>query len=301
MSVIKLSHTAKEKYLSSPRSYYYHYHLYLREKTLGSPLFFGSLIETGLNVLFAGGTLEQALEAFRKAFRYYTINGSSVDLSNSVWVRYSKADYDVNVFTESEIRQLDGKSLKFKSWASLQKKGEMLIEAYHRDIFPHIKEVLAVQKYFSIPNGAGDEIIGFVDLICEMDDGRVVIPDHKTSSQSLKQVVQNESYQKQFHLYYEAFKDQYPVDAIGPIILEKKIRTNEPRARVSYQFDKPSEEIIEKTIVEFDDTLYDIKQGKFPCASPNCDAYGQSCCYKRYCKSGGADLTGLTKVGKDKK
>lgn len=301
MSVIRLSHTAKELYLKSPRAYFYHYHLYLREKILGSPLFFGSLIEVGLNILFAGGTLEQALEAFRKAFRYYSVNGSSVDLSNSPWIRYSKSDLDVSVFSESELRSLDGKSVKYQSWASLQKKGEMLIEAYYRDFFPQIKKVLAVQKYFAMPNGVGDEIIGFADVILELKDGRIVVPDHKTSSSNLKQVVENESYKKQFHLYYEAFKDQYPIDAIGPIVLEKKIRAKEPRARVSYQFDAPSEQIVDETIEEFDQVLYDIKQGKFPCASPNCDAYGQQCCYKKYCKSGGANMTGLTKVGKDKK
>ena len=71
MSVLKLSHTAKEKYLQSPRAYYYHYFLNLREKQLGSPLFFGSLIETGLDALFKGATIEQAIETFQKNFKTF--------------------------------------------------------------------------------------------------------------------------------------------------------------------------------------------------------------------------------------
>jgi hypothetical protein len=301
MSILKLSHTSKELYLKSPRAYFYHYHLYLREKTLGSPLFFGSLIEKGLDVLFKGGTLEQAKETFIKNFKVYTINGNVENLSSSKFIRYSKADLDLDVFTEKEIADLSNKSTQFKSWASLQRKGEMMIEAYYRDIFPKIKKVVATQKYFSIDNGAGDEITGFADLICEWEDGRLIIPDHKTSANPYPDdAVLTEQYGKQTALYFEAFKDEYPLDGTGFFVLEKKMRKKEPKARTQVILDKPPEELVEKTLDEFDSVLYDIKQGKFPCASPKCDAYGQQCCYKKYCQSGGADLTGLVKIGKQK-
>ena len=107
-----------------------------------------------------------------------------------------------------------------------------------------------------------------------------------------------EQYGKQTALYYEAFKDKYPIDATGFIVLEKKIRKKEPRARTDIILGVPPEELIQKTFDEFDDVLYNIKQGEFPCMTPKCDAYGQSCCYKKYCQSGGKDLTGLVKIGK---
>lgn len=301
MSIIKLSHTAKELYLKSPRAYFYHYHLYLREKTLGSPLFFGSIIEKGLDALLKGAKLEDALQTFRNNFVYYTVNGDSVNLSNSPRVRYSKSDLDLDVFTESELKSLEGKSLQFKSWASLQRKGEMMITAYHRDVLPKIKKIVATQVYFAIPNEADDEINGFADIICEWEDGRLIVPDNKTSAQAYpKDAVLTEQYGKQTALYYEALKDKYPIDATGFFVMEKKMRKNEPRARINIILDKPPEELIQKTFDEFDSVLYDIKQGKFPCASPNCDQYGQSCCYKKYCQSGGKNLTGLVKVGKNK-
>lgn len=268
---------------------------------MGSPLFFGSLIEVGLNALYEGATLEQAIEKFRKSFKHYTINGSVVDLSNSPWVRYSKADLDLDVFSESELKALDGKSDKFKSWASLQRKGEMIIEAYYQQVFPKVKKVVALQKFFKIENDCGDEITGFADMICEMDDGRLVIPDHKTSSLAYPEdAVLTEQYGKQTALYYEAFKNEYPIDAVGFFVMEKKIRKREPKVRITTIIDKPPQELIDKTIDEFDSVLYDIKQGKFPCASPRCDTYGQQCCYKKYCESGGKDMTGLVKVGKQK-
>jgi PD-(D/E)XK nuclease superfamily len=298
MSIIKLSHTAKELYLKSPRAYFYHYHLYLREKTMGSPLFFGSLVETGLDVLFKGGTVEQAKETFKRNFQSYTINGTTENLSTSKNIRYSKADLDLEVFTEKEIKELEGKNKQFISHLSLQRKGEMLIEAYHRDILPQIKKVVATQKYFSIKNDAGDEINGFLDIVCELKDGSLAVLDHKTSSMPAKEIIKNESYLKQVSLYVEAIKDEYPVDLNGFIVLEKKMRKKEPKARVELITQTPDQELMDKTLDEFDDVIYNIKQGQFPCATPKCDAYGQECCYKKYCQSGGTDLTGLVKIGK---
>jgi hypothetical protein len=288
-------------YLLSPRKYFYHYFLYLREAKLGSPLFFGSLIETALDALFKGSSLEEAQAVFRKNFITYQVNGSTINLSNSPLVRYSKADLDLDIFTDKERQDLANKSLQFQSWSSLQRKGELMIEAYHRDILPRIKKVIATQLYFSIPNDAGDEINGFADLVCEWEDGRTILIDHKTSAQAYPaDAVSTEQYGKQTALYYEAFKDKYKLDATGFFVMEKKIRKKEPRARTNIILGKPPEELIEKTFDEFDNVLHNIKQGEFPCLSPACDAYGQECCYKKYCKSEGKDMTGLVKVGKVK-
>jgi hypothetical protein len=177
----------------------------------------------------------------------------------------------------------------------------MLITAYYTDIFPKIKKVIAVQKYFSIKNESDDEINGFADLICEWEDGRLIIPDHKTSSIAYPEnAVLTEQYGKQTALYYEAFKQEYPIDGVGFFVLEKKMRKKEPRARVNTIIDVPPENLIQQTFDEFDTVLFNIKQGNFPCASPKCDMYGQQCCYKKYCESGGKNLTGLVKVGKSK-
>lgn len=298
MNFLKLSHTSKEKYLTSPRSFYLHYYLYLREQVAGSPLFFGSIIETGLDVLFKGGSLEQAKETFRKNFKGTTVNGKWEEFATSPNIRFSKADLDLDVFTEQELKDLENKSIQFQSWMSLQRKGEMLIEVYHKEIFPKIKKVVAIQPEKVIINEFGDEITVKADIIVEWEDGRLLIPDHKTSSQSTKQVAQNEGYQKQTALYFEAFKDEYPLDATGFIVLEKNIRKKEPKARIDFIFEKPKEEIIQQTIEEFDFVFENVKQGNFGCLAPKCDQYGQQCCYKKYCASNGKDLTGLVKLGK---
>lgn len=296
---IRLSHTAKNMYLQSPRSFFYHYYLNLRPEVMGSPLFFGSLIETGLEALFKGKTLEEALFIFRENFKKYKVNGKEIDLSNSDKVRYSKSDLDMGVFSEQDLLLIQDKDPQYVSWLSLCRKGEMLITAYSIDIFPRIKRVIATQVPFSLPNEFGDEIIGFADLICEWEDGRILLMDHKTSSMTYPEdAVSSDQYGKQTALYYEAFKDSHKIDAVGFFVLEKKIRKREPRVRTAIIIGTPPEELMEKTFDEFDQVLYNIKQGNFPCQSPNCSVYGQQCCYKRYCESGGQDLTGLVKVEK---
>lgn len=264
-------------------------------------MFFGSIIEKGLDALFQGATLEQAQKVFRDNFKTTTVNGSVVNLATSPLVRFSKADLDEDVFTEQELKDLQGKTLQFQSHASLQRKGEMMIAAYYQDIFPKIKKIIATQVPIALDNGNGDFITGAADLICEWEDGRLILPDHKTSaSKYADDSFATEQYGKQLALYYEALKDQYPLDAVGFFVMEKKIRKKEPRARAYAVIGSPPEELIEQTFQEFDEVLSGIKQADFPCNSPNCDAYGQQCCYKKFCQSGGTDMTGLVKVGKSK-
>lgn len=293
---IKISHSAKEMYLRSPRSYFYHYLLNIRQKTAQSALFFGNIIESGLNVLYAGGTLEQALETFTKNFIIVNYNGVDEDMRTSENIKFLKSDWDEDLFTEKELKDLEGRTDQFKCWESLRRKGELMIKAYYNDIFPQINKIISTQETFSIKNDSGDEIVGAADLICELKDGRLVLADNKTSSSSYsKDAVLREQYGKQLALYYNVLMEKYPLDAAGFFVMEKKIRKKDPKTRTQIIFDKPPEQLIENTLQEFDNTITSIKQGNFPCCSPQCDAYGQKCPYKSYCTTGD-DMTGLTKL-----
>lgn len=300
---VSLSHTAKELYLRSPKAYFLHYLLKIRPETTGSALFFGSIIESGLEVLFKTANLEEAKETFRKNFVIQEVNGKVEDLATSTAIKYSKKDYDPDILTDLELEEMVEKPQQYKSWFSLRRKGEMLIEAYYNEILPNIKRVIGTQVKFTIDNSKGDEIVGIADMICEWNDGRILVLDHKTSSVKYpSDAVQTEQYGKQTALYYEIFKDEYKIDGAGFIVLEKDIRKREPRTRVYVtKFEVPNEELIEKTFAEFENVGYNIKQAQFPCCSPNCDVYGQSCPYKNYCGSNGEDMTGLVKVNGYKK
>lgn len=293
---IKISHSAKELFLKSPRAYLYHYLLNIRQKTAQSALFFGNIIETALDVMYKGGTLEQAQETFRKNFRIVNYNGVDEDMQTSENIKFLKSDWDADLFTEKELKDLEGKTEQFKSWESLRRKGELMIQAYYNEIFPQIKKVISTQETFSIKSDGGDEITGAADLICELKDDRLILADNKTSSSSYPQdAILKESHGKQLALYYNVLTEKYPLDGAGYFVMEKKIRKREPKTRTQIIIDTPPDILIENTLAEFDNTIKEIKQGNFPCCAPQCDAYGQKCPYKSYCTNGD-DMTGLTKL-----
>jgi len=222
-TIIRISHTQKELYLMSPKAWYFKYKLNLKEKVMGSPLFFGSIVEIGVEVLLKGGTLEQAHEAFTKAMKSYNVNGKWENLATSKNVRYSKADWQPHLFTVKEIDDMVTKTQQFRSHQSLIRSGKMMITEYHDNILPKIKKVIATQKYFSIDNGIGDEIMGYIDLICEWEDGRILAPDNKTSGSAYKpDCVDTPEKGTQTALYYEAVKDEYKLDGTGFLVLENK-------------------------------------------------------------------------------
>lgn len=294
--MINLSHTAKEKYLDSPRAYYLHYLLNLREEQCGSALVFGNAIDNALNILLTEKDLEKAKQEFYKNMRTFTYNDETLDLLNTNKIKYSKSDLDESLVPE-------GTEEKLRSWTSLYGKGLMFLDAYNEQIIPNIKKVLAVQQYVEIKNETGDKIIGFVDLICDWDDGTtkgVVVFDNKTSSVDYKQdKIQNDA--PQLATYNEApIVKNFNPDYVGYIVISKKIRKKDPRVRINVIIDKIPESLIEKTFADYDKVLYNIKMGNFEC-SGKCDKPWGNCPYKKYCESGGCDTTGLVKLKKDKK
>lgn len=292
---VKLSHSSKELYLKSPKAWYLHYKKYIRSEVAGSALFFGSKIEIGIDALLEGKSLLEAQNLFLDDFEEVQINGEWISLKDLNKIEYSKSDLDEDLI---EGRLNDNASYQYKVWFSLKEKGLLLIEAYSKDILPHIKRVIATQVPVEVKNETGDMITGFADLICEWDDGRIVLLDHKTTSITFKNDAANsEEYGKQTALYFDLLKDKYKLDAVGFIVLEKKIRKKVPRARVYWtEFQVPKEELIQKTFKEFDEVCEAIKAEKYDCAYPKCNAYGKECCYRKFCQSGDKNMEGLVKL-----
>lgn len=300
-AVVRVSHTQKELFLNSPRAWFNKYMLGLKEEVMGSPLFFGSNVEVGVEVLLQSGTLEQAHKAFEKAMKRYNVNGKWENLATSNKVRYSKADWQPHLFTEKELEDMTAKTQQFKSHQSLIRSGKMMITEFHEKIQPYIKNVISTQEYFSIKNDIGDEIMGYADIVCEWEDGRILVPDLKTSGNPYKlDAIETEDKGTQTALYYEALKEKYPLDGTGFLVLEKKVRKREPQMRSQIILGTPSEEIINFTLDQYDQVIHDIKQGYFPCKSPECNRFGQTCCYNKFCGSEGTDMTGLVKFSRRK-
>lgn len=298
---MRLSHTQKELYKVSPRAWFIKYVLKYKESVMGSPLFFGSIVEEGCNALLNGKTLEQAHKVFEKKFQKYDINGKKECLKSSSKVRYFKSDFQENAHTEEELKVLEGKSDKHRAWASRLNSGKMMIKEFHDNILPNIRKVISMQEFISVPNGHGDTIIGYSDLVCEWIDGRILVLDIKTSGTPYaKDAVLTMEKGSQTALYYSALKEKYNLDGAGFLVLEKKIRKRIPQTRSQIIIDVPPDHIIEETFDDFDEVLYSIRQAQFPCCSPDCNRFGQICAYSKFCESGGVDTTGLFRSSDEK-
>lgn len=88
----------------------------------------------------------------------------------------------------------EGRFLHYATILSMLRKGFLMLEAFHKDILPKITRVISTQTKVDVSNGLGDEINGYIDLLCEMDgfelsNGRkltndLVLADVKTAGQS---------------------------------------------------------------------------------------------------------------------
>lgn len=238
--------------------------------------------------------LDIAKEIFSAAWREGDVNGKVVDLSQPGVIKYSKADYDESILTNEDKIEIET-TAKDQSWVSLKRKGLMIIDAYKEQILPRIKEVKFVQKDIKLENDDGDSFIGFVDFCAVWDDGRTIIFDNKTSS--IKYADDSASTSEQLATYFEATKDELKVDAVGFIVIPKKIRKQKlPLVPIEIVIGNISEKVINDTFLMYDDVLSGIKSENWECSRNKiggcCDA-PWGCAYKTYCQSDGKDLTGL--------
>lgn len=115
---IKISYSSSEKYQLSPRLWFNHYILKLREKRQGSALSFGSAVDEAINELLIakqrqGETtvnhINDAKNIFENNWEKGNVNGYDVIYSQTDKVRFSKADWDIAVLEKPDINVLSDK------------------------------------------------------------------------------------------------------------------------------------------------------------------------------------------------
>ena len=87
-----------------------------------------------------------------------------------------------------EFTDKEDKFFKRVGWMSLKIKGKYMLNSFFDKILNQIKGIveidgkLATQMRIDIGSEGGDKIIGYVDYVVEMTDGRIVILDCKTAA-----------------------------------------------------------------------------------------------------------------------
>lgn len=300
--MINLSYSAAQKYLTSPFAYFAHYFLRLRTASTGSALVFGGALDEGLNSLLADKRdgkepdLDKAKLAFDESFGKHKVAS----------IKYSKADLDASLLGCSDINCVyrDNKvgtngrcNCKEEmqgvdpAWVALSRKGHILIEEYNKQIMPKLEKVLLVQHKIDMKNEDGDAFTGIIDLVAQID-GKVYVIDNKSTTKPYTANSANES--SQLATYFEAIREEYNPHGVAYITVPKTIRkVKKPVVDISIIYGQAGEQLIDKTFSEYDGVLQGIRKGRFPCTPEVCCSSPWGCDYRRYCESGGKDMTGL--------
>jgi hypothetical protein len=214
----KLSFTKLSQYQECGLKYDLHYNQYLRPSKPKSALIFGNSIDEALNVLLETKDLNLAQQKFEDLWNKQLFNKKEISLYTPGNVSFSKADLDedlleINNFTIDE--NID------PAWLSLFMKGELILKTYNDVVLPKIKEVIGIQTPIKIENIEGDSIEGKLDIIIKWEDDRILLMDNKTTS--VKYTPESAKESEQLNLYYYIKKDEYKLDAVGFITIDKKV------------------------------------------------------------------------------
>jgi hypothetical protein len=268
---MKISHSAKEKYLTCAYSYFLHYMRKIRTVFKRSSLTFGDAIDFGLNTLLETRDLDKALIAFHSQWAKNAQDKS---------IKYSKADLE-----EHLIEGLEFDTQEQATWKSLDIKGELLIREYNEQVMPRIKEVIKVQIEELLENEDKDFLTIKTDFICVWEDGRRILFDNKTSSVKYDKNSVKES--GQLGTYFYALKDEYRLDTCGYIVTPKKTnKKKKPVVQIEVIIDDVSEATVENTMQEYQQVLDGVKAAQFPKNKKSCIGKFGKCDFYDYCHSG---------------
>lgn len=353
----KLSHSQVSRYALCGESYRLHYVARIRPTTQSAALCFGTALDDALNVLVTNtGSPE---DKFISTFTNQNVNNVSTYLPTCVDLVYAETDYDAELLTDADKDVIDAamaggtisnvvnpfttydelrkkkkesgfENLKneekrfynFLNWLSLMRKGLLMLKVYRTKVLPKIKKVHAVQKYVALENGDGDKIIGYVDMIADIEGYGTVIVDHKTSAMEYDQDAVLTS--PQLSLYMHILEQEYNTRKAGYIVLRKSVVKNRKKIcsvcghdgtggrhktcdkevagkrcggdwnetidpDISVQIivdDIPP--LTEQVVIEnYDETNKAIKSGTYPRNFNSCsNTYGGPCAYKGLCFKG---------------
>jgi ATP-dependent helicase/DNAse subunit B len=258
---MKLSYSGMTTYNECGYKFFNHYFMKLRTVEEKSAFAFGHSIDEALNVLLTTRNLEDAKAVFLTEWDKF---------KTATNIAFSKADLEDHL-----IPDCTETNVKLRSWYSIQAKGLIMVEEYAEQVLPLIKTVLAVQVPISLPNAAGDELVGFIDFVAELHTGEVVIFDNKTTS--VKYDLDSVSKSEQLSTYYEALASKYGATKAGYITIPKKInKKKKPSIKIDFIIDNISETLIEETFMKYDEVLSAVKAGVFPQNLNSCiNKYGK--------------------------
>jgi len=301
----------------------------LRPNYKSSPLLLGSALDAAVEhiLLKKDGSFEQA---FLNEMNKFDVNGAGKQLPKNILdVRFTVGDIDANLVEQEVVdgycEQLEIESLEIKAflefckqqrksktalekveqklfnyiaYESLLQKGLMLLDKLDDWIQENVAEVHSVQKKIEIENEQGDMFIGYLDFVVTMTNGKKVLIDLKTSSNTTAYYPPDSaSTSRQLGIYSQ----EEGIPDVAYLVGDKKIRKREPRVRLAFIEGVITEEHLDEVFAEIEECTLEIKEklelgeDAFEKNLDSCMNFG-GCPYFNFCKRG--DLKGLEYVKK---
>ena len=254
--MVRLSHSAVNKYLGCAKEYELYYVQKLRSKFQSSPLIFGSAFDAASEHLVINRDFDAAVKVFNDTWTFQEINKVQKDLRLLTTIVYSGKDLDLDLLETEDfvsINELCGKGASFKidevvakkkansfkflkkkekelfnytNWLSLKRKGFLMLEEAKRIIDENMIELLGTQVKVELENEEGDSSIGYADLVVRWKGyDKPIVMDFKTSSPDYKADSVRTS--PQLSGYVLGLSEQFEnTDLGGYIVLNKNILKN---------------------------------------------------------------------------
>lgn len=260
----RLSHSQVSKWQQCSMSWKYWYIDKIRPVKQRAALNFGTALDRAITVLIKPNEEDKQKspeQIFDYFWRFQEINGEQVYLPEHTRLVYSKNDYDKDLCTEKDLEKFkvtlssveeainrrnevgfdklseESKRLvNIGSWICLHKKGHYMIEAFRKKVLPRLKTIHAVQEYVELSNEDGDKVIGYADIVAEVEgyDTPVVL-DLKTSAMEYEEDAVLTS--PQLSLYVHALSEKYNTRKAGYIVLNKHLMKNRQKICSKCSFD----------------------------------------------------------------
>lgn len=323
---LKLSNSAIDKYKTCAYMYHLHYNKRIRDTGNPSPLIFGIALDEAFNILLLRKKPDLTEEEKELVAKYPTPHSYLKEKMAKVkWetVDFNRADFDENLMSEEEKKLPEHE----RGYLSLLRKGNMMLDAYEKEIMPLIARVHSIQCDNKLINAEGDELVSKADFIADWKElGNKVLFDNKTSSKKYPKNAVIDS--QQLSIYSEA--EEVPV--CGYIVCVKKLDWTKQKAcrvcghkyttahrtcnkvenkvrcngEVDVEYINPKviiQVIIDEIPIETKDIVFDeierhansIKNERFDKNWDSCYQYGRKCPYYFYCREGKMD--GLKNLG----
>lgn len=262
---------------------------------------------------------DEMVANFHQALSVIDYQGDKINITKSTKVKYSKADVlpellepeDIEAINkyliekEIELDSIEEYVEYFKAkkerieeeveiynyigWLCLYRKGLMMLDALKEWSDNNILEIKSIQNYFKIMNEENDTFSGLSDLeaILIDDPNTVVTIDLKTSSNPKQQYPDNcIETSKQLAIYSETTGNE----KVGYLIVSKDIKKRKPRVQIRTVFGKIEAKQRDEVFEIIDNTLQNVKLGKFEKNTDACWQFGKCSMYD-YCFKG--DRRGL--------